>query len=252
MPTSSPTAARGDAVVAIERLRAWRCAAKRRGTSIPVPTTFLRDPRQGDPPLARMIRAGRGDVRLGIYLCLLLRATQKPHDVRRNPVPWAWAEMLCLDDPKGSGARRVTSAFKWLARERLVALQKRAGTTPVVQLLDPAGTGQPFALDTWASVPLELWEHGWIFYLRETSLAVLLMLLDLQYGTKSMADARFVTPERRRNYGLSDDTWTRGTRDLRHRGLLTVGRMPIGDDFHFDRLRNTYWIDERRLDYFAE
>lgn len=216
---------------------------------MPVPTTFLRDPRQGDPPLARMIRAGRGDVRLGIYLCLLLRATQSPHDVRHNPVPSAWAEMLSLYDPKGSGARRVTSAFKWLARERLVALRPRAGQTPVVQLLDPAGSGAPFAAGgTWAQVPLELWERGWVFTLRETSLAVLLVLLDLQYGAKSQADAPFVTPERRRSYGLSDDTWTRGTRDLRERRLLTVGRVPIGDDFHFDRLRNTYWIHERRLD----
>ena len=47
--------------------------------------------------------------------------------------------------------------------------------------------------------------------------------------------------------GLSDDTWTRGIRDLSERKLLTVRRVPIGDDWHYDRLRNTYSIDMRRL-----
>lgn len=97
----------------------------------------------------------------------------------------------------------------------------------------------------WVPVPQEFWLRGWIFELRETSQAVLLVILDLLYEAKS---ARFVTPERREGYGLSEDTWTRGIRDLRDRGLLEVGRLPIGDDNHFDRLRNTYWIDPLALD----
>lgn len=246
MSTSLAEPEGGGAAQALERLRAWRHASGRRANSVPVPAVFLRDPYGGDPPLARMIRAGRSDVRLGVYLCLLLRATQEPHDVRNNPTPAAWAEMLCLADPKRKGARRVTAAFKWLESQKLVALRPRAGRTPVVELLDPAGSGQPFdAGAQWVAVPQELWLRGWIFELRETSLAVLLVLLDLLYGAKS---ARFVTPERRESYGLSEDTWTRGVRDLRDRGLLTVGRIPIGDDFHFDRLRNTYWIDPLALD----
>jgi hypothetical protein len=206
---------------------------------------FLRDELNGDPPLARMIRAGRADVRLGIYLCLVARATDTPHDVRNNPTPAAWAKMLGLVDPKGKGARRVTSAFKWLEREGLLSLKSRTGRTPIVQLMHPTGSGGPFETgDHWVSVPHEFWLCGWIFDLRETSQAVLLVLMDLLYGAES---ARFVTPERHDSYGLSEDTWTRGIRDLCDRGLLTVGRVPIGDDFHFDRLRNTYWINQRRL-----
>lgn len=245
MPTSLPKAARGDAGVALERLHAWGLASKRRGTSVPVPSGFLRD--EVSPPLAQMIRAGRADVRLGVYLCLIFRATQEPHDVRNNPTPATWAEMLCLTDPKGKGARRVTSAFKWLESQKLVALRPRAGRTPVVQLLDPTGNGGPYGTaGQWVSVPQELWLRGWIFELRETGLAVLLVVLDLLYGA-SAKEARFVTPERRKNYGLSEDTWTRGIGELRDHGLLKVGRIPIGDDFHFDRLRNTYWVNHDRL-----
>ncbi|MFC8796890.1 hypothetical protein ACFT2C_04105 [Promicromonospora sp. NPDC057138] len=212
---------------------------------MPVPAVFLRDQLYGDPPLARMIRAGRADVRLGVYLCLLARATRAPFDVRHNLTPAAWAEMLRIKDPKGKGARRVTSAFKWLEKERLVTLQRRAGRPPLVQLMDPAGSGGPFETGGyWVQVPHEFWLRGWIFSLRETSQAVLLALLDLLYK----ADApRFVTPERHDEYGLSDDTWTRGIRDLSECKLLTVRRVPIGDDWHYDRLRNTYSIDMRRL-----
>ncbi|MFJ2298695.1 hypothetical protein [Oerskovia paurometabola] len=95
------------------------------------------------------------------------------------------------------------------------------------------------------AVPHKLWLRGWILDLRETSLAVLLVLMDRLYGAKS---SKFITRERRESYGLSEDTWTRGIRDLTNRGLLRVGRAPVGDDLHFERMRNTYWIIERRLD----
>lgn len=250
MSSSLSAPARGDVSATLERLKYWHRASGRRGLHVPVPVGFLRDQRDGDPPLARMIRAGRADVRLGVYLCLLLRATDKPYDVRNNPTPATWAEMLCLVDPKGKGARRVTSAFQWLERERLVELKPRAGRPPEVQLLDPAGSGGAFeaGFDTgerWVSVPQELWLRGWIFDLRETSLAVLLVLMDRLYKAKF---PQFITRERHESYGLSEDTWTRGIRDLTDRGLLTVGRVPIGDDLNFERLRNTYWIENRRLD----
>lgn len=248
MSPSLPAPARRDTALALEHLRAWRRASGRTGEFVPVPAVFLRDQLNGDPPLARMIRAGRADVRLGIYLCLLARATRTPYDIRNNLTPKAWAEMLCLVDPKGKGARRVTSAFKWLEKERLVTLTPRAGRPPVVQLMNPAGSGGPFEDGGyWVGVPHEFWLRGWIFDLRETSQAVLLVLLDLLYKAES---PRFVTPERHDEYGLSEDTWTRGIKDLRDRGLLTVGRVPIGDQWHYDRLRNTYWIDKRRLDEF--
>lgn len=189
-------------------------------------------------------------MRLGVYLCLLLRATDEPYDVRNNPTPATWAEMLCLEDPKGKGARRVTSAFKWLEREKLVELKPRAGRTPEVQLLDPTGSSRPLeggfdSGERYVSVPHELWLRGWIFELRETSLAVLLVLMDRLYKAKF---PQFITRERRESYGLSEDTWTRGIRELTDRGLLKVGRVPVGDDLNYERMRNTYWIDDRRLD----
>jgi len=189
-------------------------------------------------------------VRLGVYLCLLLRATCEPYDLRNNPTPATWAEILCLDDPNGKGARRVTSALKRPGRERLVELKPRAARTPEVQLLDPARSGRPLERgfergERWVAIPHELWLRGWIFDLHETSLGVSLVLMDRLYGAKS---SQFITRERRESYGLSEDTWTRSIRDLTNRGLLKAGRAPVGDDLHFGRARNTYWIIKRRLD----
>lgn len=246
-PTSAPSG-RGDRDSALHLLRAWSKASGRRGDDVQVPQSFLMDSNTGQPPLARIVRDGRGEVRLGVYLCLLLRAVQKPHDVRNNPVPAAWARMLCLPDPSGRGARRVTSAFKWLEREGLLTLTPRAGSTPKVQLLDPAGSGQEFDLDgRWAAVPVEVWQLGWLFELPVTSMAVLLCLLHLQYKVEDQLDARFIPPHQRASYGFSGDTWTRGEADLKRRGLLVVERQPIGDTYHYDRLRNTYWVKKDRL-----
>ena len=75
----------------------------------------------------------------------------------------------------------------------------------------------------------------------------MIVLLDLQGGKKSKRDAPWLTTRQRDRYGLSDDTWTRASKELVKHGLLEIGRVSQGRDFDFRRMRNTDWIDEDRL-----
>lgn len=115
-------------------------------------------------------------------------------------------------------------------------------------LLSALGDGKAFTRGRgiYLSVPLGLWEHYWILRLSGTSLALLLVLLDLQGGKSATSPPSLPAPLRPR-YGLSDDTWTRGCRELKELGLLEVRKQPQGKDFDFRRMRNTYWIDKAAL-----
>jgi len=228
----------------------------KRTSGIQLPIGFVRA--QGlavRPPLARMLRDGPssrggrgGAVRLKLYLCLNLLAARAPHDIR--PVPArAWAEALALPDPVGRGARRVSDALAWLNETKMIALQRQRGVAPAITLLDPTGSGgrykryQPYVL-----VPLGFWREQWIARLSGSAAALLIVLLDLQGGKKSKQDAPWLTTDQRFRYGLSDDTWTRASKELVEQGLLKINRISQGRDFNFRRMRNTYWIDKSRLD----
>jgi hypothetical protein len=51
----------------------------------------------------------------------------------------------------------------------------------------------------------------------------------------------------RRAYGLSADTWTKATKELRSYGLLEVRRVPQGGEFDYQRMRNLYKANMDRL-----
>lgn len=196
-----------------------------------------------------MLRGGRsGEVRIKLYLCLSLVATKKPYDIKRVPSS-VWAAMLDLPDPPNRGARRVADALNWLQVNQFVALSRSPGSPPTVTLLDPLGGGAKYTRPRgrWVTLPLGFWEQQWITHLSGTGVVMLLVLLDLQGGLKWPSDAPWLTGPERRRYGLSDDTWTRGTAELCSVGLLTVKRAPQGQDFDWRRLRNTYWVDKNKL-----
>jgi hypothetical protein len=221
----------------------------KRTSGIQLPLGFVRSERHGgDPPLARMLRGGRGgEVRLKVYLTMILIAARHPHYIENVPAR-AWAETLNLDDPVGLGARRISDALRWLDEHRFVSVTSHRGVPPTVQLRSALGDGAAFdrGRRVYLSVPVGLWEHHWLTQLSGTGLALLLVLLDLQGGRKESNPPSLPGPLRRR-YGLSDDTWTRGTRKLRELGLLQVRKQPYGRDFDFRRMRNTYWIDKTML-----
>jgi hypothetical protein len=220
----------------------------KRTRAVQLPLGFLQRAayQAADPPLARMLRGGRsGEVRLKTYLSLTLVATSKPYDIKESPARW-WAEMLALPDPEGLGARRVSDALNWLAKEQFIQLTRRVGKPPDVVLLDPTGSGAQYERPRkrWVAVPLGLWKQQWITALSGKATALLLVLLDLQGGAKSPAEAPSLATGQRSRYGLSEDTWTRATAELVAHELLTVHRVPQGRDHDWRRLRNTFWLDK--------
>lgn len=222
----------------------------KRTSGIQLATGFVRSDRRDDqpPPLARIIRGGRGgEVRLKLYLTMILIAARAPHDIENIPAR-AWAEMLDLDDPAGLGARRISDALHWLDQRGFIQLTSRRGSPPAVRLLSMLGDGKQFdrGRGVYIGVPVGLWEHLWITRLSGTGLALLLVLLDLQGGKRPSHPPSLPGPLRRR-YGLSDDTWTRAGQELKELGLLQVKKQPYGRDFDFRRMRNTYWIDKAML-----
>ncbi len=222
----------------------------KRTSGIQLAPGFVRNDRRDSqpPPLAQIIRGGRGgEVRLKLYLTLILIAARAPHDIENIPAR-AWAEMLDLDDPAGLGARRISDALHWLDKHDFIQLTSRRGSPPTVRLRSMLGDGMQFdrGRGVYIGVPVGLWKHHWITRLSGTGLALLLVLLDLQGGRKPSHPPSLPGPLRRR-YGLSDDTWTKASRELKELGLLQTKKQPHGRDFDFRRMRNTYWINKAML-----
>lgn len=217
-------------------------------TGVSLPIEFLRS--EQDPPaatpLARLLRGGQGgEVRLKLYLCLSLLATAPPYDIREPIRAGVWAETLGLPDPDGKGSRRITNALTWLDANGYIKLHRRPGMPSTVTLLDPRGGGGEYVgverAQRWVRAPLALWGREWIVDLSGSALALLLVLLELQGGATK---PRYLETGRHAQYGLSEDTWTRATAELRdgHR-LLAVGRVVTGRNMEMRRNRNTYWLD---------
>ena len=220
----------------------------KRHDSVPFAVSFIRA--KGDKaPLASLIYAGGGrggEVRLKLYLCITMMATQAPHDLKTPPTPKAWARLLAL--PQTTGPRRVNSNLKWLESNGFIAFEPRVGAPAKIVLLSVGGAGEPYVRPSltsrYVSMPLGLWSHGWLIDLSATAIALLLVLMELQGGREG---ARYVPSDRRAEYGLSPGTWTRGRKELEACGLLTVRRTPQGGDFVYNRMRNLYRVDEDRL-----
>jgi hypothetical protein len=221
--------------------------AARRG-NVPFHPTFVRSQLTGKtPPVARLVHGGRGgEIRLKIYLCIVMMATAEPYDIRQPPTPQTWARMLAL--PPETGPRRVTSNLRWLDRNDFIQLEPRPGNTAAIKLVSTDIKDMPYvrasALNRYIGIPIEFWTHGWILHLSATGIALLLALLDSQGG---YSEPRYVTKERRDSYQLSHNIWTQGRKELERHGILTVRRAPQGSEFDYRRLRNLYRIDAERF-----
>jgi len=206
------------------------------------------------PPLARLIQGGRGGgTRLRLYLLLTMIA---PRPVR-HPQPADPDDAGTDAGPAaGTGPRRITSNMKWLADNHFIKLTRRPGQTPSIQLLDPLWSDKPLPPEIskpmgdprrgrYVSLPIGFWSNGWLLYLSPVAIAVMLALSELLGGSKV---PRYMLRDRRESYALSHDSWTRGRHELEASGLLTVKRVPQGDDWDYTRLRNSYWLEISPLD----
>jgi hypothetical protein len=212
---------------------------------------FIRraDVSSGPPPLAVLLRGGRGgEVRLKLYLSMALLAVSPPYNLPVIPA-WSWAELLDLPDPEHNGARRVNEAIGWLVEHRLVVSDRRRGVSGAVRLLSQSGTGDPYARPAgggrYVKLPLGVWRDGWIVRLSGAALGLLIILLDLQGGRTK---PQWISPSvARARYDLSADTWTKGVRELRCLGIVSVSRVSQGGFLDYRRLRNAYWVNEQAL-----
>lgn len=218
-----------------------------RRSGVQLAELFIRraDQSGGAPPLTLLLRGGQGgEVRLKLYLTMLLLAVRPPFDIR-EPVPArSWATALGIPDPEHRGARRVGDAITWLAEHNFLETERRQGTPGAVRLLHTDLSGHPYVRPTqqerYITLPLGLWDQGWIARLSGTALAMLIVLLDLQSGR---TEPQWISPaQARRRYDLSPDTWTKALKELTALDLVTVSRQAQGGTFNYQRMRNAYWV----------
>jgi hypothetical protein len=238
-------------------------------TTAPVRRQFIERATADQPtPLASALRGGRGGtVRVKLELTFLWFAAKPPHGLA-YPAR-AWATLLDLEDPAGRGARRVNEAIVWLKKNKLITVEKSAGQPNVITLLAENAAGDPYELPgaaynrlrgkksseradqhRYIQLPDTLWTSGWIQVLSGAAVAMLLVLY-AELGNKKPAttDLWFSPGQADLRYGLSEDTRSKGLRELRAAGLITARRQPVAaDTFDFQRLRNVYRLNTSRLE----
>ncbi len=213
----------------------------------------------GPPPLARLLRGGRGgEVRLKLMLSLLWAAGGGDARHKTNAYPArAWAALLDLPDPEGNGQRRIRDAIDWLEQREFIKTERQPGKPMVIQLLRDDGSARAYTdpadahkkasgdkakhRELHLTLPDSFWTDGWIVMLSARAIAMLLVLGQVTFTEKEW---EWVSPRiARSRYGISEDTWSRGVAELKARKIIEIRRRPVAlDDFDFRRLRNEYRI----------
>jgi hypothetical protein len=215
------------------------------------------------PPLARMLRGGRGgQVRLKLLMTFLWFQTDSTQAVPLAYPAQLWAQLLGLDDPAGAGTRRINEAQKWLEAHGFISIEAQPGHAHRITVLNETGDRSAYtppgyaanrlrdtpqaAAHLYVQIPAEMWTNGYMSILSGAGLALYLILLD-QYGPGKIADEPrhvWFSPKLfKERYGLSDDTRSKGVHELRDLGLIRISRQIINpEDFDLERVRNTYTL----------
>jgi hypothetical protein len=262
-PVAEPIGMRRPRPIALTA--AANVATRNHSRQLPLRRAFAERPDNADTPtpLARLLRGGRGgSVRLRLYLSYLWLGAAPPHELT-YPAR-AWAELLDLDEPETGGARRVADAVRWLERNEFITVTNRAGAPNIIRLLSDAGTGQEYEtpgsafnrlrgrkpeaaqIHRYIQLPPELWTSGWMAVLSPAALAMLI-ILRVQVGAKDPnTEEVWISPDyAAKAFLLSEETRTRGIRELQHADLITVRRRQLvaADSFDFRRFRNVYRLN---------
>lgn len=219
------------------------------------------------PPMARMLRGGRGgQVRLKLYLSYLW--LQKEDAARELAIRHsAWATLLDLPDPEKAGARRISDAQAWLEEHRFIDV-RRTGRLNLVTVLDENGRGDPWVapgaaakkeketsdlgvlLHRYIQIPQTFWTRGHIAVLSGAAVAMFLALLCENGGLGEDVPLWFSPRDAEGRFALSEDTRSKGLRELGNAGLVTTRRRPVNEtDFQAEALymRNVHFLQMERL-----
>lgn len=228
-----------------EQVDALRKAVERSGrkTGVQLPIAFVRDleGRGLNTPLSELLKGG--GTQLKTYLTLVMMATKFPYDV--NVAHKSLATMLYWSVDLGVGARKVARHIKLLSDPSmpLVKVDTPSGKVSKYTVLDPAGNGKSWSGNTgkgvYIGIPISLWSEGWISKLSPRGLGLYLVLLELTRGSAHRRG--WAGGARKRSYALSDDTWTRATRELEQLGLLEI-HVEVESVNGEPRKRNVYHL----------
>jgi hypothetical protein len=227
---------------AIESLDRATARSKRK-SSVNFPITYVK---RGDqtPTAARLFRSD--ELRLKLHMTLAMQATRAPRTLPKRPTQ-SLARLLNL--PADTGSRRVKDAMKFLERENLITATPPTDGKEGLLLLHPDGSGNAWEGNgaRWVGVPFTLWTNAWILRLSGRAVAVLLALLELNGGSEH-PDGELMDRHRKKQYGLSDDTWTRATQELERFNLLRMTQVRWGNDDYEIRQRKRYFVIRENFD----
>jgi hypothetical protein len=221
------------------------------------------------PPLAQMIRGGRGgSVRLKVYLSMLWAGALPPHDVT-YPAR-TWAALIGLDDIDVNGARRVRAALQWLEAHRYVRREENLGQPSTIVIRHESGTGEPYSVpgaalaaqkergepfdrrDFYVKLPHTFWTSGWIAELSGPAVTALLLTLDAL--ARRLADdgdppreVWFGGRASKARYDISEDVRSAGLRQLVAFGVLSLHQRRVETTVDFKRTRYAYQFHAERL-----
>ena len=201
------------------------------------------------PVLVQLLRAG--EVPLRLYLTLVMMTTKpekagEPHPLHRAVAPSHFAEMLGYDDLgedrlPGPGTRRVERALRTLEKMDLLKVTRTARHHPLIAVRHSPGGRPPYI-----TIPIEFWRNIWITTLSARALATYVALRLVTVG-KRQGQGQHLAPYDRDRFGLSDDTWQRGTRELVGQGLLEIRSGVVENRGLRARHRNVYYLNFDRV-----
>lgn len=214
----------------------------KRSSSVSLPVAFVRQQTGAKPPASKLVGARRGaDIRMRLYLTLVMQATRHPFQVKARTTR-GYGELLGL--PADTAARRVSDALHGLEQTRLIVKAPLISGEAGIELLTPDGSGTEWPAtkgSRYISLPIGLWSNGWILRLAARDLAVYMALRELT-GGKTDPEGVPMDGVRKRQYGLSDDTWTRALVTLRDLGFVETKTEIWGDEFQERRRRQRYML----------